>query len=90
VGILDLYMIAKCDNKGRLYIPKELQSKIAKEMYIVVFKDGLILVPVPIDPINVLQAEGRALGSVSVEELKASAHEEAAQEIATKLKRMKK
>jgi DNA-binding transcriptional regulator/RsmH inhibitor MraZ len=73
-------MIAKCDAKGRLYIPKKLQSKIASEMYIIELKEGLLLVPVPDDPIKALGHIGQSLPDKSNAEFKAIIEQAALEE----------
>ena len=40
-------MITKCDKKGRVYIPKKLQNKLTKEMFLVEINEGLLLIPIP-------------------------------------------
>jgi DNA-binding transcriptional regulator/RsmH inhibitor MraZ len=77
-------MIAKCDEKGRLYIPKKLQSKISSEMFIIELKEGLLLVPVPEDPLKELQLIGQSLPDKSIAEFKSIIEQEALEEVLKK------
>lgn len=83
-GTIYLLMIAKCDEKGRLYIPKKLQSKISSEMYIIELKEGLLLVPVPDDPIKVLELIGQSLPEKSSAEFNSIIEQEALEEVIKK------
>jgi len=74
-------MIVKCDDKGRLYIPKKFQSKIKGEIYIVEIKEGLLLVPVPADPFKTLHSIGKILPEHSISELKDIIEKESNKEI---------
>jgi DNA-binding transcriptional regulator/RsmH inhibitor MraZ len=76
-------MISRSDSKGRIYIPKEFQSKLTKEVYIVEFKEGLFIVPIPVDPLLQLQTEGKLMGSHSLAELKKIIEAEAANNVST-------
>lgn len=77
-------MMAKCDEKGRLYIPKKYQSKIKRDVYIIELKEGLLIVPIPEDPITELKDIGKALPKKSLAEFKAIIEEEAMKEIMKK------
>ena len=76
-----IIMIAKCDEKGRLYIPKKFRSKIGREVFLIELKDGLLIVPVPEDPIEELMEIGEELPDIPMDELKRSIEEEALDEI---------
>jgi DNA-binding transcriptional regulator/RsmH inhibitor MraZ len=74
-------MIAKCDEKGRLYIPKKYQSKINGEVYLVELKEGLMIIPVPKDPIAQLQSIGQSIPNITLSKMKAIINEEAMKEV---------
>ncbi|MFO8017507.1 MAG: AbrB family transcriptional regulator [Promethearchaeia archaeon] len=74
-------MIGKCDDKGRLYIPKKLQSKIKGNVYLVELKEGLLVVPIPEDPVSQLRSIGKELPDKSISELKDIIKQEALKDI---------
>jgi len=74
-------MIGRCDEKGRLYIPKKLQSKIKGDVYLVELKEGLLVVPIPEDPVSQLRSIGKDLPDKSITELKEIIKQEALKDI---------
>ncbi|BFI75692.1 AbrB family transcriptional regulator [Sulfurisphaera ohwakuensis] len=75
-------MIVKIDNKGRIYLPKEIREKIdSKEFYIVELPYGIMLIPRVKDPIKTLEDEGKKLPNLDIKELKKIIREEAEKEI---------
>jgi bifunctional DNA-binding transcriptional regulator/antitoxin component of YhaV-PrlF toxin-antitoxin module len=65
----------KTDN-GRVYIPKHLREKYGERYKIVDSGDGLLLVPVPEDPLDALRDEWSDVDT-SVEEMRDEARAEA-------------
>lgn len=45
-------MWAKVDERGRVYLPKSVRSRIGREVFIVEVKDGILLIPKPSDPVK--------------------------------------
>ncbi len=74
-------MIGKCDDKGRIYIPKKFRSKIHNEVYIVELPEGLLIVPIPDDPLAVLESIGKNLPEKSIPEFREIIKEDAVKEI---------
>ncbi|ADC65553.1 transcriptional regulator, AbrB family [Ferroglobus placidus DSM 10642] len=74
-------MWAKVDERGRVYLPKSVRSRIGKEVFVVEVKDGILLIPKPADPIKELEKEGKKLPSKSIEDLRREIVEEAMEEI---------
>ena len=71
-------MLVRVDDKGRIYLPKEIREKAgSKEFYLVELPTGIMLIPKLEDPIKALEEEGKKLPDVSVKELKRAAREEA-------------
>lgn len=68
-------MPTKTDN-GRVYIPKHLREKYGERYKIVDSGDGLLLVPVPEDPLDALRDEWSDVDT-SVEEMRDEARAEA-------------
>lgn len=67
---------ASLDDRGRLTLPKELRERFGDRFHIVELHDGIKLVPVSEDPLDVLREE---FGDVerSVEDLREGARETA-------------
>ncbi|GAA5420259.1 AbrB/MazE/SpoVT family DNA-binding domain-containing protein [Sulfurisphaera tokodaii] len=75
-------MIAKIDDKGRIYLPKEIREKFnSKEFYIVDLPYGIVLIPKLRDPIKALEEEGKKLPNLDIKELKRIIREEAEKEV---------
>ena len=68
-------MPTKTDN-GRVYIPKHLREKYGERYKIVDSGDGLLLVPVPEDPLDALRDEWSDVDT-SVKEMRDEARAEA-------------
>jgi len=63
-------MITQCDAKGRVYIPKVLQKKLTKEVFIVETPEGILLIPIPDDPVQELERLGEKLPPLTIKQLK--------------------
>jgi len=75
-------VIAKIDDKGRIYLPKEIREKFnSKEFYIVDLRYGIVLIPKLRDPIKALEEEGKKLPNLDIKELKRIIREEAEKEV---------
>lgn len=75
-------MISKLDDKGRIYLPKEIREKIkSKEFYIIEVPDGILIVPKIEDPVKILEEEGKKLPNLSIADLKKSIREEGEKEV---------
>jgi len=75
-------VIAKIDDKGRIYLPKEIREKFnSKEFYIVDLPYGIVLIPKLRDPIKALEEEGKKLPNLDIKELKRIIREEAEKEV---------
>ncbi|WP_456396119.1 AbrB/MazE/SpoVT family DNA-binding domain-containing protein [Thermococcus sp.] len=70
-------MLAKVDQKGRLYLPKELRKNLPKEVYLVRVDDGILIVPKPEDPLKELEELGKNLPDIPIEEIKVEILKEA-------------
>jgi len=42
-------MWAKVNDGGRLYLPRPIREKIGREVFIVEVRDGVMLIPKPLD-----------------------------------------
>jgi DNA-binding transcriptional regulator/RsmH inhibitor MraZ len=73
-------MISQCDAKGRVYIPKVYQKKMTKNVFVVETKDGILLIPIPDDPVQELEKLGQKLPSMTIKELKDAILEQATKE----------
>ncbi len=63
-------MIVKCDAKGRVYIPKKMQERLSKEVFAVETPDGILLIPIPEDPVAELERLGKKLPPLTLKGLK--------------------
>ncbi len=79
--IISREMITTYDDKGRVYIPKKYQHRLSKRVFIVETKEGLLLVPVPDDPVAVLEEIGKSLPAMTLEQLKSEIMKQAAKEL---------
>ena len=73
-------MITQYDAKGRVYIPKVYQKKMTKDVFIIETKEGLLLIPIPEDPVQELEKLGEKLPSLTIKELKNAILEQATNE----------
>ena len=67
------------DDRGRLTIPKDLRERFGERYHLVQLHDSLKLLPVDEDPLAALREEFADVDA-SVEELRASAREQAMDE----------
>lgn len=75
-------MIVKLDDKGRIYLPKEIREKNkSKDFYITEVPDGILLVPKIEDPVKILEVEGEKLSDLSIADLKKSIRKETEKEV---------
>ncbi len=74
-------MWAKVDDRGRLYLPKPIRDKIGKEVFVVEVKDGVLLIPKPLDPVKELEEAGKKLPDKPVKELKREIEKAAMEEV---------
>ncbi|MEX2684267.1 MAG: AbrB family transcriptional regulator [Candidatus Sigynarchaeota archaeon] len=82
--IISREMMTTCDDKGRVYIPKKYQDKLTKRVFIVKIQEGLLLVPVPDDPIATLEEIGKSLPAVTLKQLKMEIMKQANEELGKK------
>ena len=78
-------MITTYDDKGRVYIPKKYQDKLSKRVFVVDTQEGLLLIPVPDDPIATLEEIGKGLPAMTLKQLKAEIMKQAAEELENKM-----
>jgi DNA-binding transcriptional regulator/RsmH inhibitor MraZ len=74
-------MITQCDAKGRVYIPKALQKKLTKEVFIVETAEGILIIPIPNDPFQELERLGQKLPAMTIKQLKEEITKQATQEM---------
>jgi AbrB family looped-hinge helix DNA binding protein len=74
-------MIVKCDERGRIYLPKSVREKLGKGFYLVEMKSGIHLIPVPDDPVKTLEEIGKKLPEKSLKELKKDIRKQAMEEL---------
>lgn len=71
-------MTTQTDERGRLYLPKELREEYGDRFHVVRYQGRIELVPVASDPLSALRdAVGDALDGLSPRELRADAREQA-------------
>jgi len=78
-------MISKIDSKGRIYIPKKFRSRIKGDIYIVELNQGLLILPIPNDPIKELEEAGKGLPDLSFSEFKEAIQVETDKELKSEL-----
>lgn len=74
-------MMLKCDEKGRIYLPKHIREKLGKEFYLVETKEGIHLIPIPANPVEDLEKIGKKLPEKSIKELKEDILKQAMEEL---------
>lgn len=79
-------MTVTTDERGRLYLSKELRERYGQTYHVLEYEDHIELIPVSDDPLESLQQNvGAALEEASLEELRegaiAQAHEDAAEHL---------
>ncbi|MCF2136838.1 MAG: AbrB family transcriptional regulator [Candidatus Thorarchaeota archaeon] len=75
-------MIVRLDERGRVCIPKAMREKTGNTFFIVETQRGILLVPVPSDPVKQLAEIGRKIPELSIEELRRAIAEQAQVECA--------
>ena len=63
-------MWAKVDDRGRVYLPKQVRGKVGREVFVIEVKDGILLIPKPNDPFRELEELGKKLPDRTVRELR--------------------
>jgi len=74
-------MWVKVDDRGRLYLPRQVREKIGKEVFVIEVKDGVLLIPKPSDPVGELEEIGKGLPDKLVKELRKEIEEAAMEEL---------
>ena len=69
------------DEKRRITLPREVVGDKRQKFAVVKTPDGILLKPLPLDPIKALQEEGKKLKVLSMQELKKAIEEEALNEV---------
>jgi len=75
-------MLSKVDEKGRLYLGRELRERLGKEVYVVEIDGGILIVPKPKDPVKALEMLGASLPDKPIRELRKEIAEKAREELA--------
>ncbi|NMC06431.1 MAG: AbrB family transcriptional regulator [Candidatus Lokiarchaeota archaeon] len=83
--VISREMITTHDEKGRVYIPKKFQEKLTKRMFIIDTPEGLLLVPLPDDPVATLKEMGKSLPAMTLKQFKSEIMKQAAEELENKL-----
>jgi len=63
-------MLAKCDDRGRIYLEKEIREEYGKTFILIRAPDELILLPIPKHPLKHFQELGKKLPKLSLQSLK--------------------
>jgi bifunctional DNA-binding transcriptional regulator/antitoxin component of YhaV-PrlF toxin-antitoxin module len=69
------------DDRGRIYVPKDVREDYGKKFRIVRLKDSIKLIPVDEDPVEGLKQAMKGLKDVPKEEIEKTVSEEAMKEI---------
>lgn len=81
--------ILQPDERRRITLPKDLLDDPEQEFVAIKTREGILLKPLPKDPIATLQKLGEKIPKdLSVSDLKKIAHEAALEEVDKKLKRL--
>lgn len=76
-------MSKSTDERGRLYLPKDVRERFGSEYRVVELPNYVALFPVAEDPLQAVQdAVGDALADRSIEELQTAAHQHGRAEVA--------
>ena len=70
----------KCDTRGRLYLRETLRSEYGERFVVIEAGPGILLLPVPDDPVEDLAHLGRALRGVTLAQIKERAARRASRE----------
>ena len=71
----------RCDTRGRVYLRETLRSKFGEVFIVVEAGQGVLLLPVPKDPLDDLATLGRSLRDVSLAQIKKRAIRRAQEEV---------
>ena len=83
--------VLKPDERRRITLPREVIDDLDQEFVAIKTRDGILLKPLPKDPIATLQKEGEKIPKeLSRADLKKIAQEVAEEEVFEKLKRLEK
>ncbi len=79
------------DERRRITLPKEVVEDPEQRFVAIKTRQGILLKPLPKDPITTLQKEGEKIPKdLSIADLKKIAQESATEEVLEKLKRLEK
>ncbi len=73
-------MEAKIDKRGRIYLPKPVRKKLGESVYLTEFKDGILIIPKPKDPVRQLEELGKLITAKTITEIKKDIEDEAMKE----------
>jgi bifunctional DNA-binding transcriptional regulator/antitoxin component of YhaV-PrlF toxin-antitoxin module len=79
-------MATSVDERGRLYLPKEVRERYGERFRIVRLHDGIKLLPVPDDPVEDLAEALEPIKEATPADLSEAAEEEAMREITDDLR----
>jgi len=74
-------MKANCDKKGRIYLRERYRNRYGEKFIIVETIRGLLLLPVPSDPVADLASLGRKLRNYTMKDLKTAIQQQSGDEI---------
>ncbi|WP_457590711.1 AbrB/MazE/SpoVT family DNA-binding domain-containing protein [Geoglobus sp.] len=74
-------MWAKVDDRGRVYLPKQVRDRVGREVFVIEVKDGVLLIPKPSDPFKELEELGKKLPDRPVRELRREIEDLAMEEV---------
>lgn len=74
-------MATSVDERGRIYLPKDIRRDYGEQFRIVRLHDGIKLLPVPEDPVEDLADALEPLTELSPDEIGRAVEEEALEEI---------
>ena len=67
----------KCDQKGRIYLKQAIRARYGDKFVVVDLPDGVLLRPVPRDPVADLAERGRPIRGMSLRQLRAAIRKQA-------------
>ncbi|WP_227357337.1 AbrB/MazE/SpoVT family DNA-binding domain-containing protein [Haladaptatus salinisoli] len=81
-------MTTKTDERGRLYLSKDLRARYGERFHVVEYQDRIELIPVDEDPLEGLrEAVGDAFEDKSVDELRQEARDQAVEDAENDVRR---
>lgn len=69
------------DERRRITLPSDVLDDAAQRFVAIKTREGILLKPLPRDPIAALEREGKKLAGVSVKELRRRAQEDALKDV---------